>query len=144
VLFICCKFFWVDFLLIFPKHFEYYRVLININLIILYFFKIYILKIFLNNYRRNYTRFVSEGITDEMKYFFARCFSVNSSVIIFFYYQRIYWWIKNYQWKIHRRRLSVGDFVDNFFTNEMVVQISTKNSVDKSNDCGSEQHIMIL
>jgi hypothetical protein len=35
VLFICCKFFWVDFLLLFSKHFEYCRVLININLIIL-------------------------------------------------------------------------------------------------------------
>ena len=30
VLFICCKFVWVDFLLLFCKHFEYYRVLIYI------------------------------------------------------------------------------------------------------------------
>ena len=38
---------------------------------------------------------------------------------------------------IHRWRLSVGDFVGDFFTNEMVVQILTKNFVDKSKDFGS-------
>jgi hypothetical protein len=40
VLFICFKFVWVDFLLLFSKQLssEYYGVLIYINLIIFYFF----------------------------------------------------------------------------------------------------------
>jgi hypothetical protein len=67
------EFFWVNFLL-FSKHFEYYRVLININLIILYFCKIYFFKIFLNNYRRNYIRFVSDEI------FFLLAFFVSKSI----------------------------------------------------------------
>jgi hypothetical protein len=51
-----------------------------------------------------------------MKYFLL-AFSVSKSIgnNIFFYYQLTYRWIKNYGRKIHRRRLSVGDFVGNFF-----------------------------
>jgi hypothetical protein len=48
--------------------------------------------------------------------FFCLLFlSVNLSVIIFFYYQQIYRWIKNYWQKIHWRRLSIGDLIGNFF-----------------------------
>jgi hypothetical protein len=70
-----------------------------------------------------------------MKYCFLLAFSVSNN--IFFYYQRTYRRIKNYRQKIHRLRLSASEFVGNFFTNEMVVQIPTKNSVGKSKDCGS-------
>jgi len=44
---------------------------------------------------------------------------------------------KNYRRKIHRRRLSVGDFVGNCFTNKMVVQIPMEKSAGKSKDFGS-------
>jgi hypothetical protein len=84
---------------------------------------------FRGNYRRN-------------EIFFCLLFPlVNPSVIIFFYYQRIYRWTKNYQRKIHRQRLFIGDFVGNFFTNGMVVQLPTENSVGKSKDCGSVIHL---
>jgi hypothetical protein len=71
--------------------------------------------------------------------FFLLAFSVSKSIgnIIFFYYQRTYRRTKNYWRKIHRRRLSVGDFIGNFFTNGMVVQMPMKNSIDKSKDFGS-------
>jgi hypothetical protein len=53
--------------------------------------------------------------------------SINPSVIIFFYYRQ----------KIHQRSIFVGDFVGKLITNEMIVQIPTKNSVDKYKDYGS-------
>jgi hypothetical protein len=59
--------------------------------------------------------------------------SVNLSVIILFYYQQT----KNYQRKIHRQSISVGNFIGKLITNEMIVQIPTENSVGKSKDCGS-------
>ena len=43
----------------------------------------------------------------------------------------------NYRRKIHRRSISVGDFVDKLITNRMIVQILTGNSVSKYKDCGS-------
>jgi len=64
--------------------------------------------------------------------------------MIFFYYQRTYRWTKNYRRKIHRHRLSVSDFISNFFTNEMIVQILTENSVGESKDCGSDIHHIYL
>ena len=69
--------------------------------------------------------------------------SVNPSVIIFFYYQQT----KNYQRKIYRRSISVGDSVGKLITNGMVVQIPTENSVGKSKDCGSDcnlNNILVL
>jgi hypothetical protein len=67
-------------------------------------------------------------------FFFCAPFpSVNPSVIIFFYYQRT----KNYRWKIHRRRILVGDFVGKLIANRIIVQISIKNSVGKFKDCDS-------
>jgi hypothetical protein len=81
---------------------------------------------FRGNYRRN-----------EIVFFCLLFSLVNPSVIIFFYYQRTYRRTKNYQRKIHRWRLSIGDFVSDFFTNEMVVQILTENFVGKSKDFGS-------
>jgi hypothetical protein len=75
-----------------------------------------------------------ERYTDGMKrvFFFTR-----PSLIIFFYYQRIYRWTKNYRWKIHRRRIFVGDFVGKLIANRIIVQISIKNSVGKFKDCNS-------
>jgi hypothetical protein len=51
---------------------------------------------------------------------------------IFFYFQRIYRWIKNYQWKIHRRSISVGDFVGKLITDGICVLRRQKNSVGKT------------
>jgi len=61
-------------------------------------------------------------------------FSVSKSIgNNIFYYQ----WKKNYQRKIHRQSISVGDFVGKLITNGMIVQIPMKNSVGKSKDYGS-------
>jgi hypothetical protein len=79
------------------------------------------------------------------KIFFCSLFPlVNPSVIIFFYYQWTYRRIKYYWWKIHQRRHSIGDFIGNFFTNGMVVQMSTKNSVSKSKDFDSVLPLMFI
>jgi hypothetical protein len=80
---------------------------------------------FRGNYRRNEIFFL-------LIFFVSRSISNN-----FFYYQRTYRQTKKYRQKIHRRRLSIGDFIGNCFTNEMVVQIPTENSIGKSKDCGS-------
>jgi amino acid transporter len=66
-------------------------------------------------------------------FFFVPFSLVNSSVIILFYYQQT----KNYQWKIHRQSIFVGNFIGKLITNGMVIQIPTENSVGKSKDCGS-------
>ena len=88
VLFICCKFIWVDFLLIFFKQlsFEYYRMLIYINLII---------------YRMKRT------IVFRTFYL-----SVNPSVIIFFLLPINLPIDKNYQWKIHQWSIFVYNSID--------------------------------
>jgi len=74
---------------------------------------------------------------NEANNLFLPFLSVNPSVIIFFYYQRIYQRTKNYRRKSHRLSISVGDFVGKLITNGMIVQILTENFVDKFKDCGS-------
>jgi hypothetical protein len=127
----CCRIFFIWFFSFFSKRFEYYRVLIYINLIILYFCKIDFFKIFLNNYRLNYIRYVTEGN------FWAPFLSVNPSVIIFFYYQWTYRQKNNHRWKIHRQSIFISDFVTKLITNRIIIQILMKNSVDKFKDCDS-------
>ena len=86
-------------------------------------------------------QYFAEGNTEVMKWviFFCLLFpSVNPSVIIFFYYQRTYRLTKNYRHKIHRRSISVDDFVGKLIINGMIVQIPMKNSVNKSKDCCSD------
>jgi hypothetical protein len=58
--------------------------------------------------------------------------SINPSVIIFFYYQRIYRRTKNYRWNIHRQRISVSDFVGKLITDGICVLRRRKNSVGKT------------
>ena len=58
--------------------------------------------------------------------------SVDLSIIIFFYYQRIYRRTKNYRQKIHRRRISVGDSVGKLITDEICVLRRRKNSIGKT------------
>ena len=50
---------------------------------------------------------------------------------LFFYYQRIYRWKKNYRRKIHRRNISVGDSVGKLITDGICVLYQQKNSVNK-------------
>lgn len=107
---------------------EYYRVLIYINLIILYFFKIDFKKYFLKITNRiTYDIFSREILTNwSGQFFWVPFLSVKPSVIIFFYYQQIYRRTKNYWWMIHRRRIFVSDFVSKLITNRMIVQIPMK------------------
>jgi len=70
--------------------------------------------------------------------------SVNPSVIIFFYYQRIYRHTKNYWWKIHRQSISVGDFVDKLITDVICVLRRWKNSVRKTVKCCSVFDMILL
>jgi hypothetical protein len=104
-------------------------------------------KIFLNNYRRNHIRYFSEGNTDGMKRVIVFCtpfLSVNPSIIIFYYYQRTYRRIKNYRRKIHRRSISVSDFVGKLITNGIIIQIPTENFYNKYKNCGSGERITAL
>jgi hypothetical protein len=78
---------------------------------------------FRGKYRRN----------EADNFFFVPLSLVNSSVIILFYYQQT----KNYQRKIHRQSIFVGNFIGKLITNGMIIQIPTENSVGKSKDCGS-------
>jgi hypothetical protein len=68
----------------------------------------------------------------QVMFFYASVSSVNPSVIIFFDYQRIYWRTKNYRWKIHRRSISIGDFVGKLITDGICVLRRRKNSVGKT------------
>jgi hypothetical protein len=66
--------------------------------------------------------------------FFSLFFpSVNTSVIIFCYYRRTYRQIKNY-----RRSIFICDSVGKLIANEMIVQISTENSVGKYKNSGND------
>ena len=65
--------------------------------------------------------FITEGYTDEIK-----------RINLFFYYQRIYRRKKNYRRKIHRRSISIGDSVGNYFTDGICVLRRRKNSVGKT------------
>jgi hypothetical protein len=49
-------------------------------------------------------------------------------VIFLFYFRRI----KNYRWRIHRRRISVGDVVGKLITDGICVLHRRKNSVSKT------------
>jgi hypothetical protein len=69
--------------------------------------------------------------------------SVNPSIIIFFYFQQIYQWTKNYRRKIQQQSIYVSDFVGKLITNKMIVQIPTENSIDKYKDCDSELAITL-
>jgi len=51
---------------------------------------------------------------------------------LFFYYQRIYRRIKNYQRKIHRQSISAGDSVGKLITDGICVLRRRKNSVGKT------------
>jgi hypothetical protein len=66
-------------------------------------------------------KIITEGYTDEMK-----------RINLFFYYQRIYRRTKNYRRKIHRRSISVGDFVGKLITDRICVLRWRKNSVGKT------------
>ena len=109
VLFICCKFVWVDFLILFSKHFEY--ILYNVYLCYFNYFIIYkmnFFKIFLNNYRRIYGR---------------KFLLVNPSVIK----------------KIYRRVCSASKSVGNIITDGICVLRRRKNSVSKTVKSCSER-----
>ena len=57
---------------------------------------------------------------------------VNPLVIIFFYYQRIYLWKKNYREKIHRQIIFINDSVSKLITDEICVLHRRKNFVNKT------------
>ena len=87
-------------------------------------------KMFLNNYRRKFP-LVNPLVIK--KYFYRHVYSASKSVgNDFFYEQRIYRRTKNYQQKIHQRRISIGDFVGKLIINVICVLRRQKNSVGKT------------
>jgi hypothetical protein len=58
---------------------------------------------------------------------------------LFFYYRRIYRRKKNYQRKIHRRSISVGDFIGKLITDGICVLHRWKNSIGKTIKSCSEK-----
>jgi hypothetical protein len=63
-------------------------------------------------------------------HFYRRNYSLGNKFT--FYYQRIYRRSKNYRQKIHRRSISVGDFVGKLITDGICVLRWRKNSVGKT------------
>jgi hypothetical protein len=119
----------------FQIHWEQFKIFLFVNfwgILLVEIFSIYIIEeisndIFWGIYRWN----------EAVNFFNVSVPSVNLSVIIFFYYQRIYRQTKNYRWKIHRRSISVSNFVGTLITDGIRVLHRQKNSVDKTVKCCS-------
>jgi hypothetical protein len=92
------------------------------------------LKIFLNNYRRNFpSEIPSVNLLVIKKYYYRRVFSVSKSVgNNIFWLPTTYRWTKNYRWKIHQRSIFVGDFIRKLITDGICVLHWWKNSVGKT------------
>jgi len=66
------------------------------------------------------------------KYYYRGIYRRNEADKFIFYYQRIYRWTKNYQRKIHRQSISVGDSVGKLITDGICVLCRWKNFVGKT------------
>jgi len=76
------------------------------------------------------------------KYYYRRVYSVSKSVgNNIFLLPTDFPTEKNYQWKIHRQSISVGDFVGKLITNGICVLRRRKNSVGKNIKCCCECHV---